>query len=138
MKKWLESRDLGLLMLRLGVGLTFSYVYGFPKLLAGTAMWEQLGGAMAHFGITFWPVFWGLMASLSEGVGGVLLVLGIGTRTAAAFMAFTMMVAATHHISAGDPLHMVSPAVLAGTVFLSLLFSGSGRFALKPGRHDTI
>lgn len=129
-----EKRDLGLLILRTGIGLCFFYVYGLPKLTAGPEMWERIGGAMVHFGITFWPVLWGLCASLAEGVGGLFLALGVGMRTAAAFMAFTMLVAATHHLASGDPLHKASPAICAGVVFLALVWLGSGKYAIRPNR----
>ncbi len=119
--------DAGWLILRLGIGATFLFVHGGPKLLAGTEKWAWLGGAMGHLGITFAPAFWGFLAALSEGLGGLLLMLGLFVRPAAAFMLVTMLVAALHHHAQGDSF--VYPLELA-VVFLALLIGGSGRYAL--------
>jgi putative oxidoreductase len=122
--------DIGLLILRLGIGLMFLIAHGGPKLMGGTEMWTQVGGAMGNFGISFAPTFWGFMASAAEGIGGLCLVLGLGTRVAAALMAFTMMVAATMHLSKGDGLAGSSHAIELGVVFLALVFLGAGRYSL--------
>ena len=134
MIKFKENKDLGLLILRVGVGLMFIFVHGLPKLMAGPEMWGQIGGAMGKLGITAWPTIWGLLASLAEGLGGLCLVLGVGTRLAAFFMAFTMMVASMHHLTSGDPLSKASHAIELGFVFLALVWLGSGKYALKPSR----
>ena len=45
--------DLGILILRLGVGLTMLVAYGYAKITAGPEMWTQIGGAMQKYGIGF-------------------------------------------------------------------------------------
>jgi hypothetical protein len=68
-------RDAGLLLLRVGIGL--SYIgYGAPKLSGGSPMWEELGQAMRYLGITFAPTAWGFLAAVSEFFGGLALVVG--------------------------------------------------------------
>ncbi|MFA5060151.1 MAG: DoxX family protein [Candidatus Omnitrophota bacterium] len=129
-----ENKDLGLLILRVGIGLMFFLTHGLPKLMAGPDMWTQIGAALSRYGITFLPVFWGLLAALSEGLGGLLLVLGIGTRTAATFMAFTMLIAAMHHLLGGDGIGKASHAIEVGILFLSLIWLGSGKYALRPSK----
>lgn len=126
--------DLGLLILRIGIGASFCYFYGIPKLMAGPQMWEGIGGSMGKLGIHFLPVFWGFMAALSEGLGGLLIVLGIFTRTAAAFLAFTMAIAVVHHVTSGDELVKASHAIESGIVFLALMCMGSGKYAIRPGK----
>lgn len=123
------SLDAGLLVLRLGMGLMF-VAHGWPKMLGGPEKWEKLGGAMEHLGIGFAPVFWGLMAALSEFLGGVLVALGLGTRVASAFLAFTMVVAATMHLRQGDGFQDASHAIEAGFVFVALALTGAGRFSV--------
>lgn len=122
--KWLH---LGLLLLRLGIGAAFLFVHGGPKLLAGPEKWEKLGGAMAVFGITFAPVFWGFMAAISEALGGLLLMVGLLVRPSAFLMLITMIVATGLHMSNGSsymhPLEM-------SLVFLALTVSGGGRYAV--------
>jgi len=122
-------RDVGLLVLRVGIGLMFLH-HGWPKISGGAAKWSQLGGAVANLGITFAPTFWGLMAALSEFGGGLCLIAGFKTRIAALFMASTMAVATTMHLSRGDGLSVASHAIEAGIVFLSLVLIGAGKFSL--------
>ncbi|XXF79019.1 DoxX family protein [Myxococcaceae bacterium GXIMD 01537] len=124
-----RALDAGLLLLRLGVGAAF-VAHGLPKLLAGPEMWTKLGGSMALLGLDFAPTFWGLMAAVAEGVGGVLLALGLLTRPTAAMMTFTMVVAAVVHLSKGDGFGGASHAMELGVVFASLILIGPGRFSL--------
>lgn len=132
MQKLKTNIDLGLLVLRVGIGLTFCYVYGYPKLMGGTEKWAQIGSVMAKIGVPCIPEFWGFMAALAEGLGGLLLILGLGTRTAAGFLAFTMVMASVHHITSGDPLFKSAHAMEMAAVFLALIFAGSGKYALRP------
>ena len=122
-------RDVGLLVLRVGLGVMFLH-HGWPKISGGPEKWAQIGMATANLGVTFAPAFWGLMAALSEFGGGLCLIAGFATRIAAFFMAGTMAVAATMHLSSGDGLSVASHAIEAGVVFLSLILIGAGRFSL--------
>lgn len=126
------NTDLGLLLIRVGMGASFCYFYGFAKLMGGPHVWENLGGSMGKLGVHVFPVAWGFMAALSESLGGVLLVLGIFTRTAAACLAFTMIVAVIDHVTSGDGLLKASHAIEAGMVFLALVAAGSGKYAIRP------
>ncbi len=121
--------DVGLLVLRLGLGTAFM-AHGLPKLLGGTEMWERVGGAMGNLGISFAPAMWGFMAALAEAGGGALLLLGLFTRPAAAAMAFTMLVAALFHIGRGDGFREWSHAAEALIVFASIVLLGAGRLSL--------
>ncbi|MBL8013472.1 MAG: DoxX family protein [Candidatus Omnitrophica bacterium] len=114
------------------MGVSFCYFYGFAKLMGGPHLWEGLGANMGKIGVHFFPVVWGFMAALSESLGGVLLVLGIFTRTAAACLACTMIVAVIHHVTSGDGLAKASHAIEAGMVFLALVAAGSGKYAIRP------
>lgn len=123
--------DAGLLVVRVGIGLMFLLVHGGPKLLGGPGVWAQVGAAMQHVGIGFAPTFWGFLAALAEGVGGLCLILGLFTRPAAASMAMTMAVAATMHLAQGDGLGVASHAVEAGIVFLGLAITGPGAYSVQ-------
>lgn len=124
-----KYRDVGLLILRVGIGIMF-IGHGLPKLMAGPEKWVMIGGAMKNLGINFAPMFWGLMATLSEFAGGILLVLGLFTRPACFFLLNTMIVAAYMHISKGDPFVKYSHAIEAGILFLSLFFIGPGKYSV--------
>lgn len=119
----------GLLVLRIGLAITFIFLHGGPKLLAGSETWAKIGGAMAFFGITFAPAAWGFAAALVEALGGLLLALGIFVRPAAALMLVVMIVAVTFHLDAGES---VSHPLELGIVFLALLIGGGGRYGLGP------
>jgi putative oxidoreductase len=122
-------RDLGLLILRLGLGVMF-IVHGGPKLMGGPEMWTGVGSAMGNFGVTAVPAFWGFMAAFAEAGGGVLLILGLFTRPACILLLITMVVAARHHLAKGDGLAGASHAIESAVVFLSLIVIGPGKYSI--------
>jgi putative oxidoreductase len=86
-------RDLGLLLLRL-LGLYLAIGHGLGKTLGlATGQGARFIEGVANMGFPL-PVVFAWAAGLSELVGGFLLALGLFTRWAAAFAAFTMLVAA--------------------------------------------
>ena len=122
-------RDLGLLFLRLGLGIMF-IAHGGPKLMGGPEQWAAIGGAMANFGVTTMPTFWGFMAGFAEAGGGVLLILGLFMRVACMLLLVTMVVAAKFHFARGDGLMGAAEAIESGVVFLSLIFIGPGKYSI--------
>lgn len=127
--KFENCRDIGLLILRLGVGAMFM-MHGIPKLMGGSELWAKLGTAFGNFGIDFWPTLWGFLAAISESGGGLLMMAGLFFRPAMALMFITMTVATTHHLAAGDGIQIASHAIEAGVLFLSLIFIGPGKYTL--------
>jgi putative oxidoreductase len=125
-----RNKNFGLLILRIGVGISFFLVHGLPKIQGGPALWEKLGGSMGNLGIDFAPMFWGFMAAASEFGGGLLLILGLFTRTSSAFLAFTMLVAAANHLSAMDPWGRVFHPIEMMVVFIALIFLGAGKYSI--------
>ncbi|MGH9868684.1 MAG: DoxX family protein [Candidatus Polarisedimenticolia bacterium] len=122
-------RELGLLILRVGLGAMF-VVHGAPKLMGGVERWNGIGGAMSNLGITQMPALWGFLAALAETGGGVCLILGFAFRPACLLMAFTMGVATMHHLKRGDSIQTASHAIEAGIVFVSLLLIGPGKYSV--------
>ncbi|MFB6098940.1 MAG: DoxX family protein, partial [Salinibacter sp.] len=105
--RW-SSVDLALLVLRIGIGISFVFVYGWDKISGGPEQWASLGENVALFGVTFWPTFWGFLAALAEFGGGICLMLGLFLRPVLVLMMGVMIVAATGHISgqiSGGPWH---------------------------------
>lgn len=125
-----KYRDFGLLILRVGIGILL-ITHGYPKLMAGPSGehgWTKLGGTMGLFGITFAPTFWGFMAAFAEGVGGLLIVLGLFFRPATLLVLFTMIVAVYMHLTVMKAGH--EPALVYGIIALSLFIMGPGRYSI--------
>lgn len=99
---------------------------------------DAFAAYLASIGVPF-PVFFSWAAALAEGVGGLLILLGLFTRFAAVFVAVTMIVAAfLVHIPAGFPTESVGTAYTIGEytwVLIvtsgSLILSGPGRLSLE-------
>jgi putative oxidoreductase len=70
------------------------------------------------------------MAAISEFGGGIMLLLGLFTRTSSAFMAFTMLVAASQHLVKLDPWARVTYPMEMFSVFMALIFIGAGKYSL--------
>jgi putative oxidoreductase len=123
-------RDAGLLLLRVGIGLSYMG-YGAPKLSGGPPVWEELGQATRYLGITVAPTVWGFLAAMSEFLGGFALVVGGLFRFATIFLVCTMIVATIQHFGQGDgyaggAFHSIE----MGIVCLSLFLMGPGKYSL--------
>lgn len=129
MAGFLKNRDMGLLILRLGIGGMFVF-HGYPKLMGGPERWERLGEAMVFLGITLFPVFWGFMASFAEAIGGLFIIFGWYFRISNSLLLMTMAVAALQHLAKGQGLGRASHAVELGIVFLALIFMGPGKYVM--------
>jgi putative oxidoreductase len=131
--------DIGLLALRVGLGVTFAIAHGWGKITGGPDKWQQVGGAMSTFGIDFSPTFWGFMAAFAEFVGAGLIVFGLFTRIGAFLLLSTMIVATAVHATGTIEEGMTAmqhfqmktsrPLELA-FVFLGLLIAGPGRLSI--------
>jgi putative oxidoreductase len=119
----------GLTVLRVVVGVVF-LVHGYQKLF--TFGIHGVAGMFGHMGIPL-PAFFAVVVTLVEFVGGLLLIVGVATRVAAAFIAVDMLgailfVHAKHgFFSPGGvefPLTLLSAAVC-------LTLAGGGALSLK-------
>jgi putative oxidoreductase len=119
----------GVLVLRLGIGATF-IAHGVPKLRMGPEGWTQLGQAVSQLGIHSGHQIFGLLAGLSETVGGLFLALGFLTRLVTIPMLFTMGVAAASHYARGEGFRGAAHAIELGIVLLALLIAGAGRYSV--------
>lgn len=139
-------QNLALLLLRLaGLGLALGHGWGKIERLA-TGQAGRLVEAVGKLGFPQ-PELFSWAAALSESLGGILVALGLGTRVAAGFAAFTMGVAAFARHRAHEQLLVVvgmrraTPetleawgdpelALLYLTAMLALALFGPGGFAL--------
>lgn len=129
MRKKEDLIHIGLLVLRIGIGISF-FFHGLPKLTGGVETWTGVGSTMGILGINFAPAFWGFMAAVAETVGGVLFALGLFFRPAALLLVFTMIMAMVMHLSMGDPFMKYSHAMEALILFVAMTIAGPGRYSL--------
>ena len=120
--------DVGLLVLRIGIGVIFIF-HGLPKLMGGVETWTQIGSTMSVIGISFAPTFWGFMAAATEAIGGLFIILGLLHRPVALLLVFTMIVAVLMHVTAGDPFGVYSNALKGLVVFIALFITGPGKYS---------
>lgn len=127
MDSWRErSLNLGLLWLRVLMGLGISLFHGYGKVFGGRM--EQFTEGVAKMGFPM-PDAFAWTGALSEFLGGILIALGLGTRIAAFFVFSTMAVAAfIRHAS--DPFDVKELALLYGTIAMAIVLIGPGRFSL--------
>ncbi|RFZ92628.1 DoxX family protein [Mucilaginibacter conchicola] len=124
-----KYKDFGLLVTRVGLGAMFIY-HGYPKLMGGPHLWEQVGASTKYVGINFAPVFWGFMAAATETLGGFLLIIGLAFRPVCLLLLATLIVATFSHIGGGDGLSGASHAIEDAVVFAGLLFIGPGKYSV--------
>jgi putative oxidoreductase len=131
-----ENRNIGLLILRIGLGIMF-ILHGYPKLFGGPEMWTEIGLTMQAIGITFLPQAFGFLAGVIEFFGGIFLMFGLFFRPTLSFLISVMVIAALTSMGAGEPFSSVSHPIEIGIVFISLLFIGPGKYSLanRLNRH---
>lgn len=120
-----KGQDLGLTILRVGVGLLFFY-FGWQKLAGGAQLWAMIGGAMNFLGISFAPTFFGLLATIAEFAGGLLLALGLFTRWASWSLVITMVVAVILKANTGNGMVDVASPLFALLITLAFALGGGG------------
>jgi putative oxidoreductase len=128
-RKFFYSEDqiaLGLLILRIGVGIAFM-VHGFPKLFLGGAL--GLSKGLAAAGIPG-GVAAAYLAAFAEFFGGMALIAGLLFRPTTVVLAFTMIVALLFHLRLGDSFIKYSHALESGILFVALTIVGPGRFSV--------
>ena len=123
--------DAGLLVLRVGIGLMFALVHGWPKLASGVTNWKAVGGAFNRLvGLSVVPEFWGFLAMVAEFGGGLCLVAGILFRPACAMIFFTMSVAVLSIVRGGYGFRSASQPVELAIAVAALFLIGAGKFTL--------
>ncbi len=120
----MKTRDLGLLFLRVGAGVSMIVGHGWGKVMrlaAGeTAFPDPLGiGPLPSL----------ILAAFAESLCALAVVAGFKTRWVAVPLVITMLVAALVQ-KAGEPFGERELALLYGTVFLALAWTGGGRYSV--------
>jgi putative oxidoreductase len=122
-------RNVGLLIIRIGLGIMF-ILHGYPKMFGGPDTWVEVGSAMQFLGIDFAPMFFGFMAGVTEFFGGIFLLAGLFFSPSVIFLFIVMLVATVKHIGAGDGFVSYSHSIEIAIVMVGLLFIGPGKYSL--------
>ena len=123
--------NIALLILRVGIGMTMCVAHGIDKINGDAESWARLGlNGVGWLGIESWLVVFGLTAALAESLGALLVAAGLLTRTAAVWLALTMLMAMMFHIDRGDPFARASHALELTVIFSVIAVLGPGRFSI--------
>lgn len=128
--------DIALLLVRVILGVVFIY-HGSQKLFGwfGGGGFSATADFMKSIGIPL-PTLSAFMAGSAEFFGGIVLILGIGTRLAAIPMAFTMLVGivTVHNSAFGLQHNGMEYALTLGVMLVALALTGPGRLTVGSGR----
>jgi putative oxidoreductase len=120
--KGLNQQNVALLIIRIGLGGIF-VIAGIQKLVdmqMTTMMFSQMGiGA-----------FWAWAVAIVETLGGVSVLLGMGTMIAAAALAVVMLVATIVMAKVGGIMGAMGPFAYFFTS-VALVFSGAGKYSME-------
>jgi putative oxidoreductase len=119
----LTNASLPILVLRLVTGFAIFYNHGLGKL-------GNVFSGNFQFGdpIGLGPVLSLILVAFAEGICGLLVMLGLGTRLASAVLVinFIVIVFIAH---AGDPFGDIEDAVLFLAIFIALTLFGGGKYS---------
>jgi putative oxidoreductase len=118
--------DLGLLIARIGFGLSFFWFHGYPKLVAGPDGWARIGQAVSNAGITGGYQWWGLAAALAESAGGLLFAAGLLFRPACLALLGVMIFATVDQYARPTPAP--EHALKNAFIFAGMFLSGPGKY----------
>ena len=125
-----NSKDLRLLILRVLPSYFMFYNHGLSK-ISSPDKWQKYGNLLTKYFyeyLDFINPFFGFMASFSESICALLVLLGFFTRIASGLLSFTMLTAALHHITGtGSPEN----ALIYFSIFIFLTLSGPGKYSLE-------
>ena len=121
----LANRSIGLLLLRVAVGVVF-IAHGWMK-VGNMPMIETM---FAGMGLPAWTA---MFIAWLEVIGGIALILGVYTRVFAKLFAIMMLVAffLTGGFATGYKPHELEIFLMLTS--LAIMFAGSGRYALYSG-----
>lgn len=119
----------GEVFIRLSIG--FHLIYGTQDNVFSWDRMIEFSNFLDEFGFPF-PLASAVISVYAQFICGVLFILGIGVRTAAAIMIFNFIIALTFvHITVGDSYPNMFPALMMLSGSIYLLLNDSKVFNLK-------
>lgn len=117
----LHNKDLGLLLVRVGLALVFMY-HGWMKI-------KGMDAAIEFFGSIGLAPFFAYLVAWVEFLGGAALLLGVKVREVAVPLVIVMIVA-IYKVHLGQGFSGMEFQIVLLLSTLGLVFSGSGKYAL--------
>lgn len=115
--------DVSILLLRVGAG-AFILTHGFPKVMNVISGTFRFGDPLG-----LGPELSLILSAFAEGICGLLLIFGVGTRLVTIPLIINMAVA-VFFAHAGDPFGRKEKAVLFLLLFVFLFLTGGGKYSL--------
>lgn len=131
-------QHLGLTLMRISIGAMF-LIFGYNKLISGTANITQIGSAMSLFGFAHGYLLWGYAAALTELCGGIAYILGFCTRIVSLPLIWLLIVALRFHLQRGDTFTTWALPFICLCIIVGFFFAGSGAYSVDHiihGRTD--
>jgi len=128
-----KHQDISLFILRFLPSYYMFINHGWSKIAnpgVNYSEWDRYGTFFTkHFGgfLDFANIPFGFMASFSESVCAIMVLIGIITQPAAALISFTMLIAALHHITGTGP---PESAWIYFSIFTAISILGPGRYSI--------
>lgn len=119
------TKDVGLLVLRIGIGLLMLFPHGYAKVVGFTQYMDKFADPIG-LGSTFSLV----LTVFAEVVCSILIMLGIKTRIFATPLLITMLVAA-FIVHASDPWKVKEKAILFALGYLVIVITGGGKYSVR-------
>jgi len=125
-----NSYDFTALFVRVTTGFLMFYLHGLGKITSGYKRWEKLGSTITDLiGMDSLAIPLGFMASFSESIFAIFILLGFYTRTSTFFLGFTMMVAFNKHLFS-EGFKSGEMALLYLILCIIIYFLGPGKFSV--------
>ena len=105
------------------------YYHGFEKIMEGKERWNKLGRWLSDIlGSDSLSTPLGFMASFSESIAAIFIILGLFTRTSAFLLMFTMLIASLKNISSKG-IENSELSLIYFFLTLIILIRGSGKYS---------
>lgn len=122
-------QQIGLAIIRISFGVVF-LIFGYKKLISGSANITQIGSAMGFFGVTRGYMLCGYLAALTELLGGLSFIVGFCTRIASIPLIWLLIVALRFHMEKADPFNVWAFACTCLCATIGFFIAGSGIYSV--------
>ncbi len=121
--------NFGIMFLRISIGVMM-ILHGLPKMAGGEETWRAIGSNVKYFGIEGGYVYFGMLAGITEVIGGFLLAIGLVNTVAAIMLLIPMTVATVMQANTDGSYVSIAHPLKTGFVFIALLITGPGKYSI--------